>query len=605
MAGRAIKWTAATAATVAGLVLGSGCYVGQQELPGAGPPDEDGPAGDSSGEDDPSSSPEDAGIPACDPSLVPDETALRRLTRTQYHNTVADLLRWAVPAEADALLDVLAPTLATMPADERRAPQGETLGGFRRVDQTVHQQHIDAGYAVAMEVAAALVEPARLGVVVGSCAVDGDPSNDSACVDEFIERFAERTLRRPADDAELVQLRQIFDGDGATVGMDPAAFADVITALMMAPQFMYMVEHGTEPVDGLDGVYRLSNYELASRLSYHLWQTMPDDELLEAARSGALLTEDGYDAQLDRMLDDPRTRDSIAEFYREWLWADDALLGDPTFDAFVGDTPIGPDTRDNMIDELVEMAVWTTFDARGSLRDLMLSDRSFARTPDIAAIYGVEPWVDGEPPVIPDTGRAGVLTRAALLANATGSTRPIWKGVLVRKALLCDPLPPPPPEADMHVPELSEDMTTRQMVEELTSPAACVGCHAQINPLGFVSEGYDALGRSRSEEVRYGSAGEVLSQLPVDTSVVPFVASSDEPEISTPRELAELMLDSGKVHGCFARSYVRFTFARDEHLERDACVLSEIVGSLGPETPILEALRAIAASEHFKQRNFD
>ncbi|MEM6996379.1 MAG: DUF1585 domain-containing protein, partial [Myxococcota bacterium] len=118
-------------------------------------------------------------------------------------------------------------------------------------------------------------------------------------------------------------------------------------------------------------------------------------------------------------------------------------------------------------------------------------------------------------------------------------------------------------------------------------------------------EGYDALGRHRTEQRLFDAEGNVVATEPIDTSAVPRVHADDESVVAGPRELSEVILDSGKLHGCFARHYLRFTFARDEDLEADACVLSEIVETLGQDAPLADALRAIAAHPDFKQRNFD
>ncbi len=602
--------------------LGSGCYQGIEVSADAdgtdssgGPADSDaaGGSGETTDGDDGGDTP--GGIPACDSSLVPDEVALRRLTRIQYQNSVRDLVTWASPTVAAATHEALGPVLAQLPQDVRQPAEGQHLGGFRSMDQAVQQQHIDAGYRIGRAVGAALTDSdARLEEVVGSCATDSDPANDDACVDEFVRRFGERALRRPLTEEEVETYRAVYDAEGLTQGIDPDAFTDVIAALMIAPQFMYLVEHGEEAVSGLDGVYRLSSWEVASRLSYHFWQTAPDDALRQAAADGSLLDDEGYAEQVERMFADPRARAAVQSFYREWLWLDDVvavgtLLGTPTYDAFVGETQVDERTHENMIQEVLDMATYYTFDADGSLEDLLLSDRSFAATPDLAAIYDVEPWEGGEPPVFPQVERAGVLGRAALLSNRTHATRPIHKGVLVRTALLCDPLPPPPPNAATTVPDFSGDKTRREIVEELTEQpdSSCSVCHATlINPLGFVSEEFDALGRFRPEQDIFDGEGNVVATRRMDSTVSPGIdLDGESPTISNPRELGQLLVDSGRVQTCFARMYLRFTFARDENDDQDACVLGDLVERIDDGAPLSEVLRAIALRPEFRQRSFN
>lgn len=552
-------------------------------------------------------------LPACDPTLVPDETALRRLTKLQYTNTVGDLLRWSLgDADADSVTAALAPRFAAIPEDVRVQPAGQHLGGFRRLDQAVQQQHVDAGYRVAQLVAQALTAPERIAVAIGSCATDDDAANDDACVDDFLDRFGTRILRRPLFDDERVYYRAVFDAEGATVGMAPEAFADVIVALMLAPQFMYMVEHGGEPTGGPGDVYALTDFELASRLSYHFWQTMPDDALLDAAAQGLLSTPEGYAEQVDRLLADPRARAALAAFFHEWLWLDDvpavgSLASQELYAAFVGDTPVDATTRENVIRETVDMALHYTFDEPGGLDDLMLSNRSFATTQDVASMYGTPIWDRiGEPPAMPQPERVGLLTRASRLVNATPSTRPIMKGVFTRVALLCDDLPPPPPNATTTLPALDAEMTTRERVTAITEQdESCAACHrGVINPLGFITEGYDALGRARAEETLFDQSGHVVGTRTVDTAAVAGVVPGDETVIDDPLELSDAILDSGKLELCFARHYLRFSFAREESLERDACALGQLTAQIDAGAPLVEVLRTIALDPTFRQRSF-
>ena len=304
-----------------------------------------------------------------------------------------------------------------------------------------------------------------------------------------------------------------------------------VAVMLVSPQFLYFVEHGDAPVAGTSDRYWLSGHEIATRLSYHFWQSLPDDELIAAAESGALLTDEGYAAQIDRLLADPRTEVTFGEFYREWLWLDDlapmdALVGTALFDAVRGDFEPGPDTTANMVAEVVDMATWTTFIQGGGFEELFLSDRSFAKTDDVAALYGVTPWQGGEPPVLDDPARVGLLTRAALVASGGNNTRPIMKGVFLRKGLLCEPVPPPPNNAAANPPELSGEMTTREVVEELTQQAdtACAGCHSTlINPLGFATENFDSTTSrcaSNSANRAAGRAGALAQRPPSARALV-------------------------------------------------------------------------------------
>ncbi|MEM7156508.1 MAG: DUF1592 domain-containing protein [Myxococcota bacterium] len=590
-------------------VLASGCYSGHVDADSDDEGVDSGESGDDGG---------DSGEPSdtfeCDPAAVPTSLPLRRLSKVQYENTIRDLLRFALPSEGDGVADGLGTLLAAIPNDAIVAPPGQNHGGFARLDQDVHQEHINAAYDVGRAVGTALTEdPARLQQVVGACATDGDASNDAGCVDDFIRRFGERAMRRPVEDDEVAFFREVFDGEGVTQGMEPQAFADVIAVMLASPQLMYLIEHGEDPVEGQEGAYALGAYELASRLSYHLWQSMPDEELFAAARSGDLLTPEGYQAQVDRLFADARTRASMAEFYRQWLWLDDlpsmdALVGDPRFDAFAGDFAPGPETHEHMRDEVLAMLEYYTFDTPGSVSELMFSNQSFARAEDVAELYGVQPWSGGEPPQLPDAERVGLLTRAALTASGTANTRPIMKGVFIRTALLCQDIPPPPDNAAANPPAPAPNMSTREVVEQLTEQpdTSCMGCHgALINPLGFATENFDALGRFRDEQVLFDDDGQVTTSVPIDTRSVPQVTAGDHTPSAGPADLAQLIVDGGQFQACFARQYLRYTEGRPEDPVTDGCALQDLTTRLEAGAPMAEVLRAIALRPEFQQRQID
>lgn len=546
----------------------------------------------------------------CDVTLIPETVPLRRLSKVQYENTVSDVIGLALPGERESVMAVVTPLMAELPDDARKGPS-EKYGGLKRLDQTVQQASVEQSFAIAVAVGKALTDtPARLGAVAGDCANDTDASNDDACLDEFIRRFGERALRRGVTDEDVAFYRDVADAPP----FDAPDYADAIAMLMTSPSFLYFVEHGNDAAAKDAPSVKLSAYELAARLSYHFWQTMPDAALLEAARSGALLTDEGYSAEVDRIFADDRTRQAIESFYGEWLLRPDldpldSRLGTPDFDAFRGGFTPGPGLRERMFDEVSDMATYYSTRGEGTFEDLFTSTKSFARTEDLATLYGAPVW-DGEgaPPDFPDPTRVGLLGRAAMTATGSVHTRPIMKGVFIRRALLCEDIPPPPNNANATKPEPKQNLTTRGAVEQLTEQpgTACAGCHKQlINALGFASEGFDALGRSRTKEVIFDhETGAELAELPVDTSSIPKVIAGDLAVSSGVAELSRLMLDSGKPQACLAREYFRFTFAREEDPKKDGCALAGLHTILEDGGSLSDMLRAIALDPSFRQRSF-
>jgi Protein of unknown function (DUF1592)/Protein of unknown function (DUF1588)/Protein of unknown function (DUF1585) len=540
----------------------------------------------------------------CDAEATPAAIPLRRLSYVQYRNTIHDIVRFAAPNAAAPTIEAVNPILDQLPTDQRIGPD-KHYAGFSRRDQSLQQEHVDGLYAVGAAVGSALTKSStELGELAGTCATDADATNDDGCLDGMIRRIGERALRRPVSDADVA----FYRAPAGTAPFDAADYADVVALLLNAPHLMYFVEHGE---DGTDESVPLDGYEVASRLSYHFWQTLPDAELFASAKSGEILTDAGFDAQLQRVFKDPRTRDAVAEFFGQWLENStleelDSRAGTPLFDAFSGMTPVGPDLREAMLQEVTDAALYYTFDAPGGFRDLLLDRHSFAKSPELAGIYGVSPWNGGEPPMMSENERVGLLTRAAYLSTGSANTRPIMKGVFIRKALLCDDIPAPPPNAAANPPQLSDTASTREVVEELTGDGACASCHSiTINPLGFATENFDSLGRVRQEQTLFDIAtGMVVGTAPVDTSSVPRIDTSDETASKGASDVMKLIADSPKPYACFARQYFRYTFGRQEDTKRDGCALADMKLALDASKPMSEVLVAIAKSKAFRSRSF-
>jgi hypothetical protein len=548
----------------------------------------------------------------CDASARPPAASLRRLTMSQYRNTLTDFVAFALgsPSESAAVLAELATTLERLPSD-RREPTSEDLhGSYRRLDQSLQQLHVDAFYDLGVATGAALTTPGRLPSVVGACATDQDASNDGACVTEFIKRLGARALRRPVDADEVAFYESVY---GADKTASPAAYADVLGVLLNAPQMLYFVEHGANEVAGKPGLFELSSYELASRLSYQLWQTAPDGELLAKAADGTLLQAEQYRAQVERLLADVRARTALDEFFADWtkveeLPALDAKNADPVFKAFAGTRLPSASLRQGMIDDVLGLLGYYTWQERSGIAALFQSESSFARSPELSALYGVPAW-DGasEPPKFPAGQRPGLLTRGLFLSTGSPNTRPIMKGVFIRKNILCDAIPPPPPGANAKPPDLQPGMTTRETVEELTQMpgTVCAGCHAAlINALGFATESFDALGRFRSEQRIFDAEGKDAGSKPIDTSGVPHVTSSDLP-VAGASELMQQLVASGKVEACLSRNFFRYTFARWEDPSVDGCALEGMRKALENGGNLVDLVMAATLDGSFKQRAFE
>ncbi len=530
---------------------------------------------------------------------------LPRLTRDEYIATLGDLLHETMPAAANDIMRTVLPLMESLPADQLVAPPTEMHGGFARLDQSQQQMYADVPFQVAVQVGReATKSRPLLESLVGECARgEGNVSIDRACFEGFIRRFGELALRRPLDDEDVA----FYVGDAPETQISSEMVANVVIRLLSAPRFLYHVESGTTPA-GADDIFALDAWELASRLSYHFWGTMPDATLREAARTGALLEPERYEAEVGRLFADARTAPTLSSFFTQWFWplielpALDSRAQDPVFKAFAGANIPSAELRGRMVQEVVDAASFIA-NGGGSVRDLLTNRQSFARDAELAAIYGVTPWDGtGAPPELPKE-RAGLLTRAAFLTTGTANTRPIMKGVFIRTTLLCDNIPPPPQDGMAVAINLSPTLSTRQVVEEITEKETrCSGCHqSQINPLGFASENFDSLGRLRSTQTLFDMAGNVVGQAPVNTRTVPRLGG-DARESSGIVELSQWLADSGRVESCFAQRWFRFTFRRVESTTGDHALIEVLANAAREGGPLGDMLKASALRPEFKRR---
>jgi len=544
---------------------------------------------------------------SCNPSMPSPVGSLRRLTMTEYRNSLNEIVTWAT-GNTEAL-DQVAAKLELVPTDKHEVVPEDKHGTYRRLDQSIQQIHVDNLYEAGVALGAALTTEARLGRVVGECATDDDTRNDAACLDDFVRRFGEKVMRRPLEDDEVEDYKAAYGNDTAA---NAAAYADVIGVMLNAPQFLYFVEHGGDEVAEREGARRVTDFELASRLSYQFWQSPPDEELLAAAADGALTDPDVYSAQVERLISDPRARVVLDEFFHDWVKAQDLPAldqknDDPVYRAFAADNLPGANLRRAMIDDTLGLLTYYTWQEPANLLSIFTTEKSFAKDPDLAAIYGIDPWSGtGEPPSFSAGQRPGLLTRAMFLVTGSVGTRPIMKGVFIRKQILCDSIPPPPAAAANGPPDLKPGMSTRDVVQEVTeqSGTACAACHVQlINSLGFATENFDALGRYRTEETLFDKEGNVIGTAPLDTSGVPNVVNGDTTRVDGVSDLMPLIADSGKVEACLARNYFRFTFGRMENAA-DGCALEQLRNQL-VNGNVVDLLRAAALTPAFVERTFD
>ncbi|MES2459925.1 MAG: DUF1592 domain-containing protein [Armatimonadota bacterium] len=361
-------------------------------------------------------------------------------------------------------------------------------------------------------------------------------TDDPAMLKPFCRTFVERALRRPIDD----ETAKIYvDKQFAAAPDVKTAVKRVVLLTMKSPRFLYR-ELETESADP---------YNVASRLSYTLWDSLPDAPLLKAAASGALSTREQVTAQAERMLADPRAWDKQREFFLQWLKVDQYpdLTKDstrfPTFGAAAA-----TDLRTSLDMTLENIVKSPTSD----YREMLLTDKVYLNG-RLAKIYGVTlaPDAPFQPVALDPKVRAGVLTHPYLLASFSyiKTSSPIHRGVLLARSVMGRTLQPPPAAFAPLAADLHPKMTTRQRVALQTKPPACMSCHSMINPLGFSLELFDAIGRERTTE----------NGQPIDASGGYTTKTGQTVKFVGSRDLARFVAGSDEAHAAFVEKLFQFS----------------------------------------------
>jgi hypothetical protein len=336
--------------------------------------------------------------------------------------------------------------------------------------------------------------------------------------------------------------------------------------MLLSPQFLYRVERGAAIPNA--NYLRITGFELASRLSYLLWGSMPDDKLLAAAEGGSLKTAADALAQAKRMLDDPRAARMVSRFNDQWLRLEEIAGLEKESMVY---TTFKPELRAALHDEaqaLFDEVIWK---GDGKLETLLTAPFTFMNGP-LATFYGAK-GITGDAlqkVTLDPKQRAGLLTQGGFLGvlgvNDGGLTSLVYRGVFVRERLLCTPVADPPPNAADMQPMFDPATTTaRKWSEDRQKIALCGACHASFDPIGLGFENFDGVGLYRTMD--HGQ--------PVDARGALIGADNAGPFTGVP-ELAGKLAASKDVHDCMATQLFRYGYGREEVEPRDSCTLGRL-----------------------------
>ena len=341
-----------------------------------------------------------------------------------------------------------------------------------------------------------------------------DTPDERPCASEIVRNLAERAFRRPANDEDLAGLMKFYDA-GFQQGGFETGVRDALSAVLASPHFIYRAEAAQG-----DGTNELSDLELASRLSFFLWSSLPDDKLLELAEDGRL--HGGLAAQVDRMLADDRAKALVDDFAFQWL--DVAKLDEIVPDR--GQFPHASgvlDARELMREEL-RLFIDSVFRSDQSVLELLTADYTFLNE-RLAMHYGIE-TVKGarfRRVTLPDDSRHGLLGKGAVLSLTAypNRTSPVLRGAWILERLVGAPPPQPPPD----VPDLPDNRrgqppkTLRARLEQHRENPTCFACHGIMDPLGFALENFNAVGQYRSIDPDTRGPIDASAELPDGTPI--------------------------------------------------------------------------------------
>lgn len=472
------------------------------------------------------------------------ESGVRRLSRREYRATSIALV-------------------GVDPAGDVELLPGDSQNPFDN-DYTVQAASaalLEGVKAIAERVAERAVADAEARARVVPCTPSGP--GDAGCFREFLESFGRRALRRPLTAEEI-------DGSAEAPGLasllsEHAVPADdfwlavelALRVFLQHPELLHRIELGS-PVPDKPNLYRLDSWEVATRLAFLLWGTGPDDRLLDVAAADGLATPDQVRSVAAWMIEDPRTVGQIQDMHAMWLGYDSL--------------PVAPDLAERMrteVDALVERVV---FEERRSWLDLFTLEDTWVDGA-LATHYGL-PGIaaeDGWAWVPWDAERGGILSTGAILSNGTsadGDTSLTERGKFIRNRLLCQEIPPPPPDSGVAVDEglVCSDDLCKSECAEVHAQGGCAGCHQLMDPLGMGLERFDAQGRYRTHE-------RERPDCQVD-GVGTFIDTGET--FVGPGDLGALLSETDQMRLCFVTHVHRFAIGRVETAD-DRALLAELV----------------------------
>jgi hypothetical protein len=366
----------------------------------------------------------------------------------------------------------------------------------------------------------------------------------------------------------------------------------VIQTALQSPGFLYRIDEGRPPQPG-ETVVPLTDHEIASRLSFLLWNSIPDVTLANAANAGQLNSPAQIEAQARRMLADPKAKEALANFTTQWL----NLSEVDHISKSAADFPTYSDSlRALFKEETARVVASVMWDGDGSLKGLLSAPFTYVNGP-LATFYKM-PGVTGsafQRVTVDPAQHGGILMHAGVLASSAhpDQTSPVLRGKLVRQRFFCQSLPPPPVNVSIELPAFDPNRTTRERYSAHSSDPSCSGCHRLMDPIGLGLENFDAVGLWRTTENNkpIDASGEIVSTRDADGAFV------------GPSELSARIGASADANDCVVKQLFRYAYSRTETLA-DRCTLVDLSAQFAAsQFNVRELLVALTQTTAFRSRN--
>lgn len=506
--------------------------------------------------------------------------SVRRLSKGELLASLRALL-------GNELVERAAPAFAQMPE--------EPILRTSKDLQPLHTQPFFDGYqsavdALASAIAASPDERARLG---GACFAQDPPPAD--CLQSFVVSFGRRAYRRPLGDAE----QQALLGSLAGFVREGAPASDQIYGLLFqmlqAPDVLFHVETG---VADAPGRIRLTDHEVASRVAYAVRGGPPDAELAAAADAGQLGTLDAVRSHVARAIESEAARARFQEFFHGWLNMAEIARPSLAVGAWAKLDVVGMDQEiRGELEDYLRFMVW---EKRADFRSLMTDPSVFPRSTRMAAVYGVSPVALGATPA-QSAAHPGLPLRAGMIATSSIRTSIIRRGVFVLRRLLCDPIETPPTEIinarEEQVKGIDPtSLPNHELVALETGATNCMVCHQKINPVGFVFEAFDQLGRPRTIESALAQDGAVVAEHALPSGPFSLPLDPQQPTLlADAAALSELLAESDQARACLAANLTLHVQRRE--VEAADCAAPDVFQRLKAGDSLLDALATSVANE--------